>query len=37
MIESGEGADKALERLRNIRPCAIETDAQLNWARRGRA
>ncbi|KMK68525.1 protein-tyrosine phosphatase family protein [Puniceibacterium sp. IMCC21224] len=32
MIEAGEAADEALERLRTVRPCAIETDAQMEWA-----
>ena len=32
MIEAGEDPDSALTRLRAIRPCAIETDAQLDWA-----
>ena len=35
MIEAGEDADKALKRLRAIRPSAIETEAQLHWALRG--
>lgn len=35
MIENGETPGEALERLRLIRPCAIETDAQLDWARLG--
>ena len=33
MIEAGEDAETALARLRTIRPCAIETDAQMAWAR----
>jgi hypothetical protein len=33
MIEMGEDADDALTRLRAVRPCAVETDAQLAWAR----
>ncbi len=33
MIEFGEDPDEALERLRRIRPCAVETKAQENWAR----
>ena len=33
MIEFGEDPEKALERLRVIRPCAIETLAQENWAK----
>lgn len=32
MIESGDDANAALKRLRNVRPCAIETDAQMVWA-----
>ena len=35
MIEAGEDPDTALARLRAIRPCAVETDAQLAWARAG--
>ncbi|WP_417729023.1 protein-tyrosine phosphatase family protein [Roseovarius sp.] len=34
MIENGEAPDEALQRLRHIRPCAVETEAQLRWARR---
>lgn len=33
MIETGESADAALKRLRAVRPCALETDAQLAWAK----
>ena len=33
MIEFGEDPEKALERLRVIRPCAIETLDQENWAK----
>ena len=33
MIEFGEDPEKALERLRVVRPCAIETLAQENWAK----
>ena len=36
MIEMGEAPAEALSRLRNVRPCAVETDAQFDWARRGR-
>ena len=36
MIEAGELPAPALERLRNLRPCAIETDAQMAWALRSR-
>ena len=32
MIELGEAADDALVRLRGVRPCAVETDAQMAWA-----
>ncbi|WP_375254689.1 protein phosphatase [Yoonia sp.] len=32
MIAAGEDADGALARLRQIRPCAVETDAQMAWA-----
>lgn len=34
MIEAGEEASEALARLRNLRPCAIETPAQMAWALR---
>jgi len=33
MIEAGEDPDAALHRLRKARPCAIETQAQMNWAK----
>lgn len=32
MLDAGEAAGPALLRLRSLRPCAIETDAQLRWA-----
>ncbi|MEJ6396952.1 protein-tyrosine phosphatase family protein [Yoonia sp. 208BN28-4] len=32
MVESGETAEAALARLRAVRPCAVETDAQFSWA-----
>lgn len=32
MIAAGEYPDAALVRLRGIRPCAVETDAQMDWA-----
>lgn len=35
MIAAGEGADAALTRLRALRPCAVETPAQLDWALAG--
>jgi len=35
IIAHGESADQALKKLRHIRPCAVETDAQMDWARQG--
>lgn len=35
MIECGETPERALRRLRLARPCAVETDDQLVWARIG--
>lgn len=32
MIELGEAPDDALERLRAVRPCAVETPEQMRWA-----
>ena len=32
MIASGEDCEAALARLRAVRPCAVETDAQMAWA-----
>jgi len=32
MIAAGEMPDLALVRLRTLRPCAVETEAQLAWA-----
>jgi len=32
MVEVGEDADAALKRLRAVRPCAVETGAQMAWA-----
>lgn len=32
MVEAGEDADRALERLRSVRGCAVETQAQRAWA-----
>ncbi len=32
MIEMGEAPDEALERLRAVRPCAVETEGQMAWA-----
>jgi protein-tyrosine phosphatase len=36
MVERGEDAINALARLRAVRPGAVETDAQFNWAAAGR-
>ena len=36
MLEAGEKSDEALGKLRAVRPCAIETDAQYEWAKKGR-
>ena len=33
MVELGETAELALLRLRAVRPCVVETDAQLAWAK----
>ncbi|MGI9369585.1 MAG: protein-tyrosine phosphatase family protein [Ruegeria sp.] len=32
MVECGEVPGQALRRLRAVRPCAVETDGQMNWA-----
>lgn len=32
MVASGEPPDMALSRLRQARPCAVETQAQMDWA-----
>lgn len=32
MVDAGEAPDVALARLRAVRPCAVETKAQLLWA-----
>lgn len=37
MVLAGEDAVGALLRLRKIRPCAVETDAQVRWAVTGLA
>ncbi len=34
MVELGEAPDVALARLRGVRPCAVETGAQYDWAAR---
>lgn len=33
MIEAGEDPAAALTRLRTVRPCAIETEPQMRWAK----
>ena len=35
LVERGEDASEALTRLRAVRPCAVETDAQYAWASKG--
>ncbi|MCQ0093895.1 protein-tyrosine phosphatase family protein [Roseovarius sp. M141] len=37
MIAAGDAPDAALARLRALRPGAVETSAQMRWARRGGA
>ena len=37
MVECGEDRFEALNRLRNLRDCAVETKAQLQWAFSGTA
>jgi protein-tyrosine phosphatase len=37
MVEAGEEPSVALERLRAVRPCAVETPAQFTWAAAGAA
>lgn len=32
MVEAGETPEAALQRLRAVRPCAVETDDQFAWA-----
>jgi protein-tyrosine phosphatase len=32
MVRAGEAPDAALDRLRAVRPCAVETEAQRAWA-----
>lgn len=36
MVEAGEDPAAALNRLRHVRPCAVETEAQMEWAIRVR-
>lgn len=33
LVEMGEQPDMALGRLRAVRGCAVETEAQMNWAK----
>ena len=33
MVAAGEDWTEALHRLRNARPCAVETQEQLDWAK----
>lgn len=35
MVEAGEAPEAALARLRAVRPCAVETQAQMDWAAGG--
>ncbi len=35
MVELGEDVTQALHRLRAVRPCAVETEAQMAWAQAG--
>lgn len=35
MVEAGEPGSEALLRLRAVRPCAVETEAQRVWAAKG--
>ncbi|WP_420857416.1 protein-tyrosine phosphatase family protein [Marivivens marinus] len=35
MVDAGEAPEMALARLRQVRPCAVETEAQMDWAVRG--
>ena len=32
MVDTGEAPETALARLRSVRPCAVETGAQFDWA-----
>jgi protein tyrosine phosphatase (PTP) superfamily phosphohydrolase (DUF442 family) len=36
MVETGEAGPEALHRLRAVRACAVETQAQMDWAFSGR-
>ena len=33
LVEMGEPSEKALARLRAVRACAVETEAQMSWAK----
>ena len=35
MVEAGEEGESAMKRLRAVRPCAVETSRQKDWALRG--
>lgn len=35
MVDAGLAAEEAFQRLRAVRPCAVETDAQVVWATKG--
>jgi hypothetical protein len=35
MVEAGEAPDAALDRLRTVRPCAVERPEQFVWASKG--
>jgi protein-tyrosine phosphatase len=35
MAEAGQAPERALARLRQVRPCAVETDEQFRWAAAG--
>jgi hypothetical protein len=35
MVETGRPPEEALAQLRWVRPCAVETDAQMDWATKG--
>jgi len=35
MIEAGMAEEEALQQLRAVRPCAVETDEQMVWASKG--
>lgn len=37
MVELGEAPETALARLRAVRPCAVETEAQRGWASLGQS